>query len=56
MGYVCVRIKYGGTCVLRGLRKLARGSVIAPESLGTLWPSEAVQRLQMVGDTVPEAS
>lgn len=29
----CVRIKYGGACVSIELRKLARGSVIAPASL-----------------------
>ena len=52
----CLRIKYGGTCVSTELRKLARGSVVAPESLGTLWPSEAVQRLQMAGYIFPKAA
>ena len=52
----CVRIRYVGACVSIELRKLARGSVVAPESLGTLWPSEAVQRLQMAGDTFLEAA
>ena len=51
-----MRIQCGGTCVSTELRKLARGSVVAPESLGTLWPSEAVQRLQMAGDAFPKAS
>lgn len=52
----CVRIKCGGACVSIELRKLARASVVAPESLGTLWPSEAMQRLQMAGDTFPKAA
>ena len=51
-----MRIKYGGACVSIELRKLARGSVVTQESLGMLWPSEAVQRLQMAGDTFLKAA